>query len=143
MSFARYVAQLDITPGLAYAPFWTAFIQVLRNSMEHEARQVRGPSTESTHPTIRVSTSVTSDTFTVVVESETPVADWEASEVPGSGAGWAEVRNACKALGGSVGMESRDGEGIRISFAFPAQATASARHTPVPRRIGKRGTSAA
>ena len=131
MSFTQYVAHLDITPGLAHAPFWSAFTQVLRSTMEEEARHPRGQSTPSA---IRVSTSVTSDRFTVVVENDRPGTDWDA------------VRNACESLGGSVEMKPREGEGIQISFAFPHQATAYKGHKGNPaavRRSGKQGTSAA
>ena len=129
MSFTQYVAQLDITPGLTYAPFWSAFVQVLRTTMERQAGEARGQSS------IRVSTSVTSDQFTVIVEDEGPGADWHA------------VRNACESLGGYVEVAPRAGESARISFVFPTQATASATapksHAAVPRRVGKRKTSAA
>jgi hypothetical protein len=125
MSFTQYVARLDITPGPAYAPFWSAFIQVLRNTMDHEARQARGQSPQSS---IRVSTCVTSDQFTVVVEDDRPAADWAA------------VRNACESLDGSVEVESRDGGGTRISFAFPKcgaghqRSAADERSRPRPAR---------
>jgi hypothetical protein len=128
MSFAQYVAHLDITPGLAYAPFWSAFIQVLRNRMEHQARHARGQSTQST---IRVSTSVTSDRFIVIIEDGGPGADWGA------------VRNACESLGGSVEVESRKGDGPRISFAFSKHGTVHEGRTAIPWRVGKHGTSAA
>lgn len=139
MSFTKYVAHLEITPGLAYAPFWSAFIHVLRNTMDHEARQARGQSTQST---IRVSTCVTSDRFTVMIE-DGPGADWGVTELSGRGEGMAAVRNACEALGGSVGIEPRKGEGTRISFAFPKHGAVYEGHTAVLRRAGEHGTSAA
>ena len=111
MSFAQYVAHLEITPGLAYAPFWLAFIQVLRSTMDQEARQARGQSTQST---IRVSTHVTSDRFTVVVDDQGPGTDWDA------------VRKACESRGGWVAMETRAGGGTRISFAFSKSAAPAA-----------------
>jgi hypothetical protein len=111
MSFSKYVADLEITPGRAYAPFWSAFIRVLRSTMDHEARQARGQSTQST---IRVSTRVTSDQFTLTVEDDGPGADWTA------------VRAACESLGGYVEIEPRKGANTRISFAFPQHATATA-----------------
>jgi nitrate/nitrite-specific signal transduction histidine kinase len=126
MSFTQYVAHLEITPGRAYAPFWSAFIQVLRSTME--ARQARGQSTQST---IRVTTGVTSDRFTLTVEDDGPGADWAA------------VRTACEALGGSVEIEPRNGEGARISFAFPNQGTVSERNTAVPQQSDTHETSAA
>lgn len=131
MSFTRYVAELDITPGRAHAPFWSAFIQVLRETMAHEAQQARGQSAQSM---IRVSTSVTADRFTVTVEHDGPGPDWE------------PVRNACEALGGAVETESLEGASTRIGFAFPQQATAYKGPRGYPaavRRSGKHGTSAA
>jgi hypothetical protein len=117
MSFTRYVAQLDITPGLTYAPFWSAFIQVVRETMDHEARQTRGQSTQST---IRVSTSITGDRFTIIVEDDGPGADWGA------------VRNACEALGGSVETESGTEAGSRIRFAFPKDGACGEGHAAAP-----------
>ena len=127
MSFTQYIAQLDITPGRTYAPFWSAFIQVLRNTMEHEARHVRGQTTQSS---LRVSTSVTSDQLTVIIESDGPGAEWDS------------VRNACESLGGSVEV-FRAGEATRISFAFPKHEISSERQTRLLRPPGKRRTSAA
>src|SRR5262245_27153415 len=118
MSFTRYVAGLDITPGRAYAPFWSAFITLLRSTMEHEAKQARGQSTQSS---IKVSTRVSSDRFIITVEHDGSEA---ADAVPGIAA----TREACEALGGSVEIEP---EGSRISFAFPTGTVKSDRHTPI------------
>jgi hypothetical protein len=104
MSFTQYVAQLEVTPGRTYAPFWSAFIQVLRNRMDHQARQARGQSAQSA---ISVSTCVTPDRFTLSVEND------------GTGSDWDAVRQVCESLGGSVEVETRAGQETRISFAFP------------------------
>jgi hypothetical protein len=125
MSFTQYVARLEITPGRTYAPFWSAFVHVLRNTMDHEAGESRGRST------IRVSTSVASDRFTVLVEDDSPGTDWDA------------VRTACESLGGSAQIELHKGEGSRVSFTFPNYNAVSQQHGTAPRRIGKRQTSAA
>jgi hypothetical protein len=125
MSFTRYVSQLEITPGLAYAPFWSAFIQVLRKTMEHEALRGRGQST------IKVSTSVTSDRSIIMIEDGGPGADWHA------------VRAACEGLGGSVRVECREDGGICLSFEFPAGAAASQGQARVSRRSGELKPSAA
>lgn len=161
-----------------FAPFWSAFIHVLRNTVDHgiedlEARQASGKPTQST---IRVSTSVNGDRFIVTVEDDGPGVDWDAlratakelglatdprtqstdviflpgvsskhgvTELSGRGVGMAAVRAACEALGGSVEVESRKGEGTRISFVFPNDDTVYEGHTAVLRRAGLRATSAA
>ena len=125
MSFTRYVSQLEITPGLAYAPFWSAFIQVLRTAMEHEALRGHGQST------IKVSTSVTSDRSIIMIEDGGPGANWHA------------VRTACEELGGSVRVECREDGGICLSFEFPIEATASRGQQAIARQSGKRKPSAA
>jgi chemotaxis protein histidine kinase CheA len=140
MSFTQYLAGLDITPGRAYAPFWSAFIHVVRDTMDHEARQARGQSTQST---IRVSTRATDDQFIVMIEDDGPGSDWQAGEPSGRDLRMVAARNACEALGGSVEIAQRKGEGIRISFAFPKQATTYEGHSAVLPRVARQGTSAA
>ena len=63
-----------------FAPFWSAFIHVLRNTVDHgiedlEAREASGKPAEST---IRVSTRVDRDRFIVTVEDDGPGVDWDA-----------------------------------------------------------------
>ena len=128
MSFTKYVAGLDVTPGLPYAPFWSAFIQLLRSSSQS---------------TIHVSTRTTSDRFIILVENDGPAADWGAPDLSAHGYAMAQVRNACESLGGSIEMESRAGEGTQITFAFPRQSTIYEGHTAVLPRPARHGTSAA
>ncbi len=161
-----------------FAPFWSAFIHVLRNTVDHgiedlEARQASGKPDEST---IRVSTRVDRDRFIVTVEDDGPGVDWDAlratarelglatdprvqstdviflpgvssktsvTELSGRGVGMAAVRNACEAVGGAVEVDSRKGQGTRISFVFPNDDTVYEGHTAVLRRAGIRATSAA
>jgi hypothetical protein len=128
MSFTKYVAGLDVTPGLPYAPFWSAFIQLLRSS---------------TQSTIHVSTRTTSDQFIILVDSDGPTADWGATDLSTRGLAMAQVRNACESLGGSVEIEPRPGEGARMTFAFPSQSIIYEGHTAVLPRSTRHGTSAA
>jgi two-component system chemotaxis sensor kinase CheA len=160
-----------------FAPFWSAFIHVLRNTVDHgiedlEARQASGKPTQST---ISVSTCVDGDRFIVTVEDDGPGVDWDAlratarrlglandpriqstdviflpgvsskksvTELSGRGVGMAAVRDACAALGGSVEVESRKGQGTRISFVFHTDNTVYEGHSAVLRRANRR-TSAA
>jgi two-component system chemotaxis sensor kinase CheA len=63
-----------------YAPFWSAFIHVLRNAVDHgiddrEQRERRGKSFTA-H--IRVATRIEEGNFVVTVEDDGPGVDWEA-----------------------------------------------------------------
>jgi two-component system chemotaxis sensor kinase CheA len=62
-----------------FAPFWSAFIHVLRNTVDHgiedpEERQLGGKREQST---IRVATAICEDRFVVTVEDDGPGVDWE------------------------------------------------------------------
>ena len=124
MSFTKYVAGLDVTPGLPYAPFWSAFIQLLRST---------------TQSSIHVSTRTTSDRFIILVENDGPSADWGATDLSTHGHAMAQVRNACESLGGSIEVEPSTGAGSRISFAFPRQSTIYEGHTAVLPRTSRPG----
>jgi two-component system chemotaxis sensor kinase CheA len=63
-----------------FAPFWSAFIHVLRNAVDHgiedeELRKRRGKPRQGC---IRVATSVENGQFRVTVEDDGPGVDWEA-----------------------------------------------------------------
>lgn len=63
-----------------YAPFWSAFIHVLRNAVDHgiddrEQRELRG---KSFMAHIRVATRIEEGSFVVTVEDDGPGVDWEA-----------------------------------------------------------------
>ncbi len=63
-----------------YAPFWSAFIHVLRNAVDHgiddhEQRELRGKPRQA-H--IEVSTRIEEGNFVVMVEDDGPGVDWEA-----------------------------------------------------------------
>jgi len=63
-----------------FAPFWSAFIHVLRNAVDHgiedgELRQQHGKPEQSL---IKVSTRVENEHFIVTVEDDGPGVDWEA-----------------------------------------------------------------
>jgi HPt (histidine-containing phosphotransfer) domain-containing protein/two-component sensor histidine kinase len=62
-----------------FAPFWSAFIHVLRNTVDHgveasEERQKRGKP-EQSH--IKISTAIEGNRFVVTVEDDGPGVDWE------------------------------------------------------------------
>jgi two-component system chemotaxis sensor kinase CheA len=63
-----------------FAPFWSAFIHVLRNAVDHgiEDRELRSKSGKPLQSLIKVSTSVERDRFLVTVEDDGPGVDWEA-----------------------------------------------------------------
>jgi two-component system chemotaxis sensor kinase CheA len=63
-----------------YAPFWSAFIHVLRNAVDHgiddgEQRERRGKSRAAN---IKVATRIEEGNFVVTVEDDGPGVDWEA-----------------------------------------------------------------
>jgi two-component system chemotaxis sensor kinase CheA len=62
-----------------YAPFWSAFIHVLRNTVDHgiEDREERQKSGKPEQSAIRVATAMHGDLFVVTVEDDGPGVDWE------------------------------------------------------------------
>jgi two-component system chemotaxis sensor kinase CheA len=87
---AQRMGKGDVTVAIAphdvrfnterFAPFWAAFIHVLRNAVDHgiedpELRAKRGKPAQSL---IKVSTSVEQNRFIVTVEDDGPGVDWDA-----------------------------------------------------------------
>src|SRR5258708_20080031 len=62
-----------------FAPFWSAFIHVLRNAVDHgiEDREERRKAGKPEHSVIRVATAMEGDRFVVTVEDDGPGVDWE------------------------------------------------------------------
>jgi two-component system chemotaxis sensor kinase CheA len=62
-----------------FAPFWSAFIHVLRNTVDHgiEALEERQKTGKPDHSTIEVGTSIKGDRFLVTVQDDGPGVDWE------------------------------------------------------------------
>src|SRR5207247_3855097 len=62
-----------------FAPFWSAFIHVLRNAADHgiEDREQRLKSGKPEQSVIRVATAMDGDRFVVTVEDDGPGVDWE------------------------------------------------------------------
>ena len=62
-----------------FAPFWSAFIHVLRNAADHgiEDREQRLKSGKPEQSLIRVATAMDGDRFVVTVEDDGPGVDWE------------------------------------------------------------------
>lgn len=61
-----------------FAPFWSAFIHVLRNAVDHgiEDRERRRESGKPEQSLIKVSTKIDGDRFVVTVEDDGPGVDW-------------------------------------------------------------------
>ena len=66
-----------------FAPFWSAFVHVLRNAVDHgiEDRELRRTRGKPAQALIKVSTTVEQDRFVVTVEDDGPGVDWEALRV--------------------------------------------------------------
>ena len=62
-----------------FAPFWSAFIHVLRNTVDHgiEDREERQKSGKPERSLIKVSTAVQSDRFLITVQDDGPGIDWD------------------------------------------------------------------
>jgi len=62
-----------------FAPFWSAFIHVLRNAVDHgiEDREERRKGGKPEQSAIRVATAMDGDRFVVTVEDDGPGVDWE------------------------------------------------------------------
>jgi two-component system chemotaxis sensor kinase CheA len=62
-----------------YSPFWSAFIHVLRNAVDHgiEDREERRKGGKPEQSAIRVTTAMDGDRFVVTVEDDGPGVDWE------------------------------------------------------------------
>lgn len=62
-----------------FAPFWSAFIHVLRNAVDHgiEDREERQKGGKPEQSVIRVATAMDGDRFVVTVEDDGPGVDWE------------------------------------------------------------------
>jgi two-component system, chemotaxis family, sensor kinase CheA len=65
--------------GERFAPFWAAFIHVLRNAVDHgvEDREERRNGGKPEQSVIRVVTAMDGDRFVVAVEDDGPGVDWE------------------------------------------------------------------
>jgi two-component system chemotaxis sensor kinase CheA len=87
---AQRMGKGDVTVAIAphdvrfnaerFAPFWSAFIHVLRNAVDHgiEDRELRAKQGKPAQSLIKVSTSIEQNRFIVTVEDDGPGVDWEA-----------------------------------------------------------------
>ena len=80
-----------------FAPFWSAFIHVLRNAVDHgiEEPAQRRVSGKPAQGHIRVATSVEASAFVVTIEDDGPGVDWEA------------LRDKAKAMGIEAGVADK------------------------------------
>ncbi len=62
-----------------FAPFWSAFVHVLRNAVDHgiEDRELRRKGGKPEQAAIKVVTAMDGDRFVVTVEDDGPGVDWE------------------------------------------------------------------
>ena len=72
-----------------YAPFWAAFIHVLRNAVDHgiEDAELRTRLGKPKQALIKVATTVEADRFIVAVEDDGPGIDWDTLRVKASALG--------------------------------------------------------
>ena len=146
-------------PAERWAPFWTSFVHVIRNAVDHglEPAQERRAAGKPEAGKLRLSAFTDAQSFRLEIVDDGPGVDWArvgqraaerglphetetdlvdalfadglstaqtVSDVSGRGVGMAAVREAVRALGGTIGVRSKPGEGTSFLFAFPlAQAT--------------------
>ena len=112
-----------------FMPFWSAFIHVLRNAVDHgvEAAEQRQQSGKSEPPAIKVSTSVDEDRFIVAVEDNGPGVDWETLRTKARAMGVGEAllgdteRLIClPGLSSKANVTELSGRGVGMSAARDA-----------------------
>lgn len=145
-----------------WAPFWSSFVHVLRNAVDHgiespEDREacgkapagslvIRAADTE-THHVIEVTDDGAGIDFDAlerkarergVTASREELlfcdgvsAKEEVTELSGRGVGLGAARAACAALGGTVQVETRRGQGTTFRFAVPMRGLAQGSLRPV------------
>ncbi len=94
-----------------FAPFWLAFIHVIRNAVDHgiEDREERRKHGKLSRPTIKVTTAIENDRFVVAIEDDGPGIDWERLRNKASkfGVPASELEESTRLLSWS-GLSSRD-----------------------------------
>jgi two-component system chemotaxis sensor kinase CheA len=150
-------------PNETWAPFWSNFIHLIRNAIDHgiesaTERLERGKPEQSK---IRLAASLDSEQLRIEIQDDGKGIRWEQirekaqqrglphqtradliealfsdgistaeyiSDTSGRGVGMAAVRDAARALGGHIEIDSSEGVGTTIRFEFPITAARSIRH---------------
>jgi two-component system chemotaxis sensor kinase CheA len=132
-----------------WAPFWSAFVHVVRNAVDHGLEYSR---TDGRKSTIALTTRLQHDELVIELSDNGRGIDWariaaqasarglpygsrselvealfadglstatEVNEYSGRGIGMAAVRAACVARGGTMNVTDREGGGTRVQFRFP------------------------
>jgi two-component system chemotaxis sensor kinase CheA len=150
-------------PSETWAPFWSNFIHLIRNAIDHgiESATERLERGKPEHSKLRLSATLDSEQLCIEVQDDGRGIDWEkirelarerglphqsradliealfsdgvstaefVSDTSGRGVGMAAVRDAARALGGQIEIESSLGAGTTVRFEFPVAAARSVRH---------------
>jgi two-component system chemotaxis sensor kinase CheA len=150
-------------PNEAWSPFWSNFIHLIRNAIDHgiesaTERLERGKPEQSK---LRLAASLDSEQLCIEVQDDGRGIRWEQirekaqqrglphqtradliealfsdgvstaeciTDTSGRGVGMAAVRDATRALGGTIEIESSEGVGTTVRFEFPVAAARSIRY---------------
>jgi two-component system chemotaxis sensor kinase CheA len=150
-------------PDEAWSPFWSNFIHLIRNAIDHgiesaSERHQRGKPEQSK---LRLAASLDSEQLCIEIQDDGRGIPWEQireqarerglshqtradliealfsdgvrtaeciSDTSGRGVGMAAVRDATRALGGNIEIDSSEGVGTTIRFEFPVAAARSVRY---------------
>ena len=143
-------------PAARWAPFWSAFVHVIRNAVDHgiESPEERARVGKPPNGEITLRARKQGDQLSIQVSDDGRGIDWErirdraraaglphqhqaalvdalfaegvstaqnVTSVSGRGVGLGALREACRALAGSIQVTSKPGEGTTLSFRFQVQ----------------------
>ncbi len=143
-------------PAARWAPFWSAFVHVMRNAVDHgiEPPEERAKEGKPPNGKITLRARQEGDHVTIQVSDDGRGIDWErirdrarvaglphqhqaalvealfaeglstaqtVTSVSGRGVGLGALREACRALDGSVQVTAKLGEGTTLVFRFPVK----------------------
>jgi signal transduction histidine kinase len=139
--------------------FWSAFVHVVRNAVDHglESEDDRSLAGKSPAGTIEIQTTLHGDQFVIGLKDDGRGIDWDkvaaaarkrnlpcetradlveaifcdglstassVTETSGRGVGLAAVKASCRAMEGSIDVDSTPGQGTQFTFRFPASMLA-------------------